>query len=71
MEGAVVVPVYCVCCGGPYHPATGGLHNAGLAGTVAFCGPCEKGLVAYVKHVMGRTVSVSEAKKGKRIPYHC
>ena len=70
MEGAEVeVPVVCVCCGGPYHPATGGLHGAGLAGVVAFCGPCEREAVKYYAHCMKRTVAIRHGWK-KRIPFH-
>jgi len=49
----------CAICGGPYHPATGGLHWVEWSGReVAWCGPCErdtvKWFVAYSKGVNKR-----------------
>lgn len=39
----------CACCGGPYHPATGGLHWVEFSQKfVAWCGPCERDFVKWV-----------------------
>ena len=58
----------CAVCGGPYHPATGGLHYVSHSGReVPWCGPCEldavKWLVAHIKSVRKRTTDMS----GQRI----
>jgi ribosomal protein L24E len=39
----------CAVCGGPFHPATGGLHFVEKTGRwVPFCGMCERELVKWV-----------------------
>jgi hypothetical protein len=40
----------CLSCKAPYHPATGGIHDAGLAGKVVFCGACERDFVQWIAH---------------------
>jgi hypothetical protein len=39
----------CSVCGGPYHPATGGLHWVEWSQRdVPWCGPCERDFVKWV-----------------------
>jgi hypothetical protein len=44
----------CFVCKGPFHPATGGLHDNGRGGLTPFCGPCERDTVAWLVKQQGR-----------------
>ena len=59
----------CGCCGGPYHPSTGGLHWVEFTQRdVPWCGTCERDFVKwFVKHAKGRIRKVKVNGKTKII----
>lgn len=56
----------CFVCKGPYHPATGGLHDNGKGGLTPFCGVCERDALDFVKWQHRRRWKAD----GKRISFY-
>lgn len=62
----------CFVCGGPYHPATGGLHYVEFSGRyVPWCGVCERDSVKWlVGHIKGRQRKIKVDGKTRVLKFY-